>query len=291
MKPWLNDGFSESLWERDIALLQEQHRALAREVFQYSVVTLGSEPFQRESSRKNRSDGQTIFRTKLHRSFWLVLDTRTGGLQLIFPDKEDAVRDTGGFVVERCSDTQWTRKKEKRTKIPLTFGKKQAADLLTLVDAIHTGAVEYYSRGKDFSLTLQTLLGYPRGGVALAVPDTRTFAALLSGSPACKICGTSKNLSLHSQVDRWELYCDSHHPTPSKWAALGQEAIPFDVKRAVWHRDGGLCVACGSANFATFDHLIPANRGGGAFTGSHLETNIRLKCRTCNFSKGNKLIP
>ena len=67
--------------------------------------------------------------------------------------------------------------------------------------------------------------------------------------------------------------------------------MPFEVKRLVWHRDGGKCVTCGSAHYATFDHMIPANRGGGAFSGSHTENNVRLKCRTCNYSKSNKSIP
>lgn len=291
MKKWLNGGFSEPLWERDTARLEGHHRELAQAIFRYATESLGSEPFQRESSLRGRSDGQTIFRTTLHRSFWLVLDTRTGGLLLHFPDKEDVIESTGLFTVQRAAATQWTRKKEKQVRIPPGFSPEQTQECLALVDRIHDAAVEYYSRGKDYSVTLGILMGEPTGGTPLLTPEADAFAALLGNSPRCLVCRSQVRLSLHRSGGGWELYCDEHHPNRSQWIALGAEQIPFEVKKLVWHRDGGRCVVCGSEQYATFDHMIPANRGGGAFSGSHLETNIRLKCRTCNYSKGNKLIP
>lgn len=290
-KPWLDDGFSEALFERDISRLPTGHERLALAVFKYAVESLGSEPFQRDSSRNGKSDGQTIFRTKLQRSFWLVIDTKSGGLQLHFPDKEDAVGGNHMLRADKAPGTQWSRKKEKRIHVPHRWEDAHTTDALALVDEIHEAAVEYYSRGKDFSTTLRTLLGPARGGDPLAAPGAEEFAALLSNAPRCKSCGTTRRLNIHRAGDGWELYCDHHHPTPSRWAAIGAEIIPFEVRRHVWNRDGGRCVQCGSESYATFDHMIPANRGGGAFSGGNLEMNIRLKCRTCNFSKGNKLVP
>ena len=291
MKHWLNDGFSESLWERDIASLAPDHQGLAQRVFLYAVDSLGSEPFQRESSRTGRSDGQIIFRTKLHRSFWLVLDTKAGGLQLHFPDKEDSIQGIGAFLVEKAPGTQWSRKKEKRVRIPHSFEPEHTTTCIQLVDQIHAAAIDYYSRGKDFSLTLRTLMGEPQGGTALTVPEAEEFRRLLAHDPRCKACGSRNRLNVCRAEAEWELYCDNHNPARSLWTHVGTEFIPFEVKRSVWHRDHGKCVVCGSANYATFDHMIPANRGGGNFSGSHLETNVRLKCRTCNYSKGNKPIP
>lgn len=61
--------------------------------------------------------------------------------------------------------------------------------------------------------------------------------------------------------------------------------IPSNVKRAVWRRDQGRCVECGSNNKLEYDHLIPVSKGG-----SNTERNIQLLCEKCNRSKGGKII-
>lgn len=60
--------------------------------------------------------------------------------------------------------------------------------------------------------------------------------------------------------------------------------IPPEVKRAVWARDGGRCVACGAVDYLEYDHEIPFSRGG-----SNGERNIRLLCRRCNLAKGDRI--
>ena len=64
-----------------------------------------------------------------------------------------------------------------------------------------------------------------------------------------------------------------------------RRALPDDVKLVVWARDGGRCVRCGAAQELHFDHIIPFSRGG-----SDLAENIQLLCRTCNLSKGARLV-
>lgn len=50
------------------------------------------------------------------------------------------------------------------------------------------------------------------------------------------------------------------------------------VKRAVWERDGGLCVNCGTwMNTMPNAHYIPRSRGGLG-----IEENIVTMCRDCH---------
>lgn len=50
-------------------------------------------------------------------------------------------------------------------------------------------------------------------------------------------------------------------------------------------KSGFKCSVCGSSNDLTMDHLIPISKGG-----LHTKSNIGVKCRKCNSSKGSKII-
>ncbi len=60
--------------------------------------------------------------------------------------------------------------------------------------------------------------------------------------------------------------------------------IPQDVRDAVWRRDGGKCVQCGSNKRLEFDHIIPIAKGG-----SNTYRNIQLLCEECNRTKSDKI--
>lgn len=57
--------------------------------------------------------------------------------------------------------------------------------------------------------------------------------------------------------------------------------IPEDVRVAVWRRDQGTCVRCGSRKRLEYDHIIPVVEGGGDSV-----RNVELLCESCNRSKG-----
>lgn len=57
--------------------------------------------------------------------------------------------------------------------------------------------------------------------------------------------------------------------------------IPEEVRIAVWRRDNGRCVRCGSRERLEYDHIVPVSRGG-----NNTVRNIELLCETCNRSKG-----
>jgi hypothetical protein len=63
-----------------------------------------------------------------------------------------------------------------------------------------------------------------------------------------------------------------------------RQFIEDDVKIAVWKRDGGKCVKCGSNKDLEFDHIIPVSMGG-----SSTERNLQLLCERCNREKGADL--
>jgi tetratricopeptide (TPR) repeat protein len=85
------------------------------------------------------------------------------------------------------------------------------------------------------------------------------------------------------------IYADS--PNFDDWRGLRAEldapterrrrtTIPEDVRHAVWRRDEGRCVRCGSQEKLEFDHIIPVSRGG-----SNTERNLQLLCEPCNRAK------
>jgi hypothetical protein len=64
----------------------------------------------------------------------------------------------------------------------------------------------------------------------------------------------------------------------------GREPIPREVKRAVFERDGGKCVQCGSNFDLQYDHVIPVAMGGATTI-----ENLQLLCADCNREKGADL--
>ena len=61
--------------------------------------------------------------------------------------------------------------------------------------------------------------------------------------------------------------------------------IPSAVKLAVWKRDKGRCVECGSQKNLHFDHIIPFSRGGSSLVAE----NIQLLCAKHNLEKRDKI--
>lgn len=64
-----------------------------------------------------------------------------------------------------------------------------------------------------------------------------------------------------------------------------KRVIPSNVKQAVWKRDNGRCVLCGSQDNLHFDHELPFSKGGTSLT----TKNVRLLCMKHNLEKSAKI--
>ena len=67
-------------------------------------------------------------------------------------------------------------------------------------------------------------------------------------------------------------------------AAPRREPIPRAVRLAVFERDGGRCVECGSRFDIQYDHVIPLALGG-----ANTAENLQILCAPCNQAKGDSL--
>lgn len=63
----------------------------------------------------------------------------------------------------------------------------------------------------------------------------------------------------------------------------GRPFIPTEIRRAVFERDGYLCVLCRSEDRLSIDHIVPFSRGG-----PDTEQNLRVLCMPCNIRRGNR---
>lgn len=109
---------------------------------------------------------------------------------------------------------------------------------------------------------------------------------------SCFKCGESlwefESLSPNQKAAKWKCgYCGRIElvtvvktPEPDERA---RTAIPKDVQREVWRRDGGKCQKCGSRENLEFDHIIAVALGG-----SNTVRNIQLLCSRCNGIKSDR---
>ncbi len=77
---------------------------------------------------------------------------------------------------------------------------------------------------------------------------------------------------------------DATTPEDERELATSRQ-IPTAVKVAVWKRDQGRCVQCGSTDNLHFDHDVPFSKGGSSIT----PDNVKLLCARHNLEKSDKI--
>lgn len=75
-------------------------------------------------------------------------------------------------------------------------------------------------------------------------------------------------------IEKGELFGDQPKRPP----------IPREVVDAVYARDKGVCVYCGSTENLQLDHIIPFSKGGATTI-----ENLQLLCQKCNLEKSNHI--
>lgn len=87
----------------------------------------------------------------------------------------------------------------------------------------------------------------------------------------------------NSEIDRAGL--PVIEPIHKVLAAIAREVyprqpIPFELRKAVYERDGYACLRCGRTAYLSCDHVIPVTSGGETII-----ENLQTLCLTCNRQK------
>ncbi len=140
-------------------------------------------------------------------------------------------------------------------------------------------------------VTTRSLYFVPRDGGVRTV-RLRSILSVVPGAGCLELTSPKKGLSgtiwlaeddLAAEVLYAAIAMEKRNLLPPD-AEGRSRVIPQPVKHAVWHRDGGRCIQCGSIQNIHYDHVIPFSKGGS----SSIE-NIQLLCAACNLGKGNRI--
>lgn len=73
-----------------------------------------------------------------------------------------------------------------------------------------------------------------------------------------------------------------HRERYARWKP--RRSFPAGLREQVYERDGHQCVACGTGERLTLDHIVPYSHGG-----PDTFDNLRTLCHSCNSSKGARV--
>jgi len=100
-----------------------------------------------------------------------------------------------------------------------------------------------------------------------------------SRDPRCP-CGQAEPLALTGRHPQIRCYECQAVAAGRSWIEQQHRPVTKAMRQAVYERDGGACVDCGSKFDLQYDHIIPVALGGGTSI-----DNLQLLCQDCNLEK------
>lgn len=134
-------------------------------------------------------------------------------------------------------------------------GRRRASPMLVYADMFKAGIIDSYEQR-----------GWVSIGGAVAVLAAHGLLRIEHG-PEKQMYSTDTQSMI--QVCNWER------------VRRKRAAIAKSTRTRVYERDGHACVACGSTEALSLDHIVPWSLGG-----SDDVDNLQTMCRPCNSSKG-----
>jgi hypothetical protein len=129
----------------------------------------------------------------------------------------------------------------------------------------------------DFSMVLDALAG--AGHIRRYASGGKHYGSIPSWKEHQVINIREAKSSIPSPDDCDDVPTHVHAPVMHVHAPSGVN-IPAQLRSTVIARDGGRCRRCGSTEDLTVDHIFPRSIGG-----THVITNLRCLCRSCNSSR------
>ena len=167
----------------------------------------------------------------------------------VFKENEDNKKYLGSLGKAE-SETKYFREKYNECRLELTMSQIESKNLLKELQEANTQL--RYERNKE------------------QIEKDNVKAKLLEKKKKREI----EKLALQELIDEGEIFPEANKRPP----------IPKTVVDAVWNRDRGKCVYCGSNENLHLDHIIPFSKGGDTSV-----ENLQLLCQKCNLEKSNKI--
>ena len=192
---------------------------------------------------------QSFYNYNRYKRLKIEFDELLNKYNAVFKENEENKKYVG-FLDKAVSEAKYFRAKYNECSSELTMSQIESKNLLEELREANTQL--RYERNKE------------------QIEKDKVKAKLLEKKKKREI----EKLALQELIDEGELFPEANKRPP----------IPKTVVDAVWNRDRGKCVYCGSNENLHLDHIIPFSKGGDTSV-----ENLQLLCQKCNLEKSNKI--
>lgn len=192
---------------------------------------------------------QSFYNYNRYKRLKIEFDELLNKYNAVFKENEENKKYVG-FLDKVVSEAKYFRAKYNECSSELTMSQIESKNLLEELREANTQL--RYERNKE------------------QIEKDKVKAKLLEKKKKREI----EKLALQELIDEGEIFPEANKRPP----------IPKTVVDAVWNRDRGKCVYCGSNENLHLDHIIPFSKGGDTSV-----ENLQLLCQKCNLEKSNKI--